>query len=86
MTHRATRGFWQQYRALPRNVRRAADRQYRRLRDDPRHPSLHFKSVPGGYSVRVSLDYRALARPQPDGALVWVWIGSHAEYDKLLGR
>jgi hypothetical protein len=36
------------------------------------------------YSVRISLDYRALGVLQDDD-IVWFWIGSHADYDKLLG-
>jgi hypothetical protein len=36
-------------------------------------------------SVRVGLHYRALAvEHEPD--LAWFWIGSHADYDQLLGR
>jgi hypothetical protein len=35
------------------------------------------------YSARISLDCRALAVMEQNG-LVWFWIGSHAEYDKLL--
>jgi hypothetical protein len=33
--------------------------------------------------VRVGLRYRALAVEADDG-LLWFWIGSHADYDKLL--
>ena len=35
------------------------------------------------YSVRIGLRYRALGVKTPDGVL-WYWIGSHADYDKLL--
>lgn len=34
------------------------------------------------WSVRVGLSYRALGTDNPDG-IVWFWIGSHAQYDKL---
>jgi hypothetical protein len=34
------------------------------------------------WSARVGLHYRALAT-EADGDLVWFWIGSHAEYDRL---
>lgn len=63
-----------------------ARHNYTLLREDPMHPSLHFKSVcKGRYrSVRVGLHYRALGVPVPDG-VQWFWIGTHAEYDKLLG-
>jgi hypothetical protein len=29
------------------------------------------------------MDYRALAVEIPDG-LLWFWIGSHADYDKII--
>ena len=35
------------------------------------------------YSVRVSIDYRALG-VMDEGSIVWFWIGPHHEYDKLL--
>jgi len=56
------------------------------LRETPTYPSLQFKSVAGGKyrSVRVGLYYRALGMPVSDGIL-WFWIGSHADYDRLLG-
>jgi len=50
------------------------------------HPSLQLKPVAGGKyrSVRVGLYYRALGVPVSDGIL-WFWIGSHADYDRILG-
>jgi hypothetical protein len=36
------------------------------------------------WSVRVGLQYRALAVGQADG-YTWVWIGDHDAYSKLLG-
>lgn len=53
------------------------------LKQDPRHPSLHFKKVGRFWSARVGLRYRALAVESGDD-LVWFWIGSHADYDKLI--
>jgi hypothetical protein len=55
------------------------------LRQNPRHPSLQFKQVGRFWSVCIGLHYRALA-VQQDADVVWFWIGSHAEYDRLLGR
>jgi hypothetical protein len=37
------------------------------------------------WSVRVGLHYRVLAVEQ-DNTLVWFWIGTHAEYDRLLNK
>jgi hypothetical protein len=49
-------------------------------------PVLQFKKLEGEdniYSVRIGLDYRALAVMKKD-RIVWYWIGSHAEYDRLV--
>ena len=84
MNHRASRRFWDLYRRLPLAVQALADSSYVRLRGDPRHPSLHLKKVGRFWSVRVGLHYRAVAvEDGPD--LVWFWIGTHTEYDRLLG-
>lgn len=83
MNHRATPRFWQCYHRLPSEIRKLADRSYEILRADPRHPSLHLKRIGDFWSVRVGLHYRALA--VEDGSdLLWVWIGTHDEYDRLL--
>lgn len=60
-----------------------ADACFALLRQDPRHASLHMKKVGQFWSVRVGLHYRALGVESGD-AVVWVWIGSHAEYDRLI--
>ena len=85
MRHRATPRFWLCYRQLPEDVQRLADKSYALLRQNPKHPSLHFKKVGRFWSVRVGLHYRALAVDNND-ELVWFWIGSHAKYDELLGN
>lgn len=80
--------FWKAYRALPLQARQQARRAYRRFIDDPQHPSLNFKPVIPGegiYSVRVSLNYRALGWLNGD-VIVWFWIGTHSDYDKLLAQ
>ena len=84
MNHHATHAFWAAYRSLPDPVRAAADRSFALLKADPSHPSLHLKSVGRFWSARVGLRYRALA-VRNGGDLVWFWIGSHADYDRLLG-
>jgi hypothetical protein len=65
-------------------VQELADRCYQLMRENPRHPSLVLKKAGRYWSVRVGLHYRALA--VEDGAdLVWFWIGTHVEYDRILG-
>ena len=71
--------------ALPQEIQKLARNNYKLLKENPAHPSLGFKPVSRNryYSVRVGLHYRAIGVPVPDG-VQWFWIGSHAEYDKLL--
>ena len=83
MKHFASRGFWEAYGKLPKQVRDLADKNYDLLKENPRHPSLQFKKVGRFWSVRIGLRYRALAT-EADGNLVWFWIGSHADYDAML--
>jgi hypothetical protein len=52
MRHRASPRFWACYHALPAEVQELADRCYALLRQDPHHPSLHFKKVGKFWSVR----------------------------------
>lgn len=84
MTHHAAPSFWHAYRELPEPVRALADKQFELLKANPQHPSLHFKRIARFYSARIGAHYRALAVDAPDGIL-WFWIGSHAEYDRLVG-
>jgi hypothetical protein len=84
---RTTREFRDAFASLPEDVRRHAQRAYRLFRTDPRHPSLRFKKVieeSNVYSVRIGLGYRALGVME-GSTVVWFWIGSHAECDRLLG-
>jgi hypothetical protein len=83
MRHFASPAFWEAYRKLPDNIRTLADKNYALLRSDPHHPSLRLKKIGRFWSVRIGLRYRALAVETDDG-LLWFWIGSHADYDRLL--
>ncbi len=83
MKHYASSKFWKQFYALPSKIQSLAYENYKILKENPKHPSLHYKSVlKGKYrSVRIGLHYRAIGIPVPDG-VQWFWIGNHAEYDK----
>jgi hypothetical protein len=85
VNHLAAPSFWRCYHQLPEHIRRLADSCFALLRADPHHPSLHFRQVGRFWSARVGLHYRALA-VQRGQDFVWFWIGSHAEYDSLVGR
>lgn len=83
MRHIASPSFWACYENLPTNVQNLANRSFELLKVNPKHPSLHLKKAGKYYSVRVGKKYRALAVEMEDG-LLWFWIGTHSEYDKLV--
>jgi hypothetical protein len=82
-----TADFMACFAGLPEEVREKARRAYRLWRQNPSHPSLRFKPIQGHedlYSVRVGRGWRALGRVE-GSTVTWFWIGSHAEYDRLIG-
>jgi len=83
LRHLASSAFWDAYALLPKTIRAQADDAFEKLKNDPSHPSLRFKKVGKFWSARVTADYRALAVRDGED-LVWFWIGTHADYDKLL--
>jgi hypothetical protein len=88
MKSRTTRGFRQRFAALPDHIQHQAKEAYRLFRENPSHPGLHFKQVcvePLTYSARVGISYRAVAALEGD-TVIWFWIGSHAEYDRLVAN
>ena len=86
MRHLASSRFWECFDALPVEIQQLARRNYALLRQNPAHPSLQYRLIREGQfrSVRVGLHYRALGVPVPEG-VQWFWIGTHAEYDRLIG-
>lgn len=86
MISKATSQFWQHYAELPVDIQRLADKAYAIWSRDPSHGSLYFKKLAGHdalWSVRIGRQYRALARRRGN-LVVWVWIGHHSEYDRLV--
>ena len=87
MKHLATRDFWERYNQLPEHIRDLADKNFELLKADREHPSLHFRKIGRLWSARVGLRYRALGlNKEEDNTVVWFWIGTHTEYDRLLQR
>lgn len=83
MKHFASEDFWVCYKKLPVSIQEVADKNFELLKENSNHPSLHLKKVGRFWSVRVGIKYRSLA-VEIDEGLIWFWIGTHAEYDKLL--
>ena len=81
-----TPAFWKAYDRLENTVQQRVRRAYRPFKENPRHPSLRFKKVHAAeyiYSARIDRDHRVLG-VRDDGDIVWFWIGSHDEYERLL--
>jgi len=83
LNHYTNADFWECYRQLPAKIQKLADKNFKLLKRNPRHPSLRLKRVGAYWSARVTDDFRALGSPEDDGIL-WFWIGSHKEYEKLI--
>jgi len=84
LSHHGAPRFWECYDRLPVAIKQLADDNLALLKRNPKHPSLHFKQIRQFWSVRIGLRYRALGIAVPDG-VVWFWIGTHSEYDRLVG-
>lgn len=88
MNSHTTQRFRDALKQLPEGIQQNAREAFHIWRGDPRHPSLHFKRihpVKSIYSVRISLGWRAVGIVRGDD-MVWYWIGSHADYDRLISR
>ena len=88
MISHANERFWEAFRELPERVQRRARHAYRTFRRDPFHPSLQFKQIHQTrpiFCARIGLGHRALAVRDGED-VVWFWVGSHAEYDRLVSK
>lgn len=90
MKSRRTQRFRALYDALPERVRRDADAAYARFAADPNYPGLNLERIQGVkaplFSARVNEQYRVLGRGEGADTVVWFWIGTHQDYDKLLNQ
>jgi hypothetical protein len=81
-----TADFLVSFRRLPNRIKQQARKNYKIWISNPQHPSIDFKKVGKKspiYSVRIGIGWRALGLRQRE-TMLWFWIGSHAEYDRLL--
>lgn len=78
--------FRKHFRRLPSPIQASARKAYQLWRQNSAHPSLQFKRIHNAeplYSIRVALGWRALGLVDGD-TITWFWIGSHADYDRLI--
>jgi len=86
MISRTTKKFWKLYDELPKDLKRQSKKIYLKFKQDPYYPSLYFKQIHSTkpiFSVRISLDYRALGLLK-NNEIIWFWIGTHEEYNQLI--
>ncbi len=78
--------FWILFEKLPFHIQELAREKYDLWKENSQHPSLQFKKIRGSiYSARVTDSYRAVGIID-EGEIVWFFIGTHTEYDKLLSQ
>jgi hypothetical protein len=76
--------FWRRFNALPAETQLLARKNFALWLDDPFYPSLHFKKLTGNlWSIRVGNRYRATGYFLSPDTFIWIWIGTHEEYNKL---
>jgi hypothetical protein len=83
-----TEQFHKLFARLPEQIKDQAREAYKQFRQNPYHPNLRFKQVHPSqpiYSIRISRGYRAVGEKEGD-EITWFWIGSHFDYDKLIGQ
>jgi mRNA-degrading endonuclease RelE of RelBE toxin-antitoxin system len=81
-----TQAFRKRYAKLPPYIQHQAKVAYKLFKENPYHPSLHFKCInqdESFYSVRIGLHYRAVGL-RDGNTIYWEFIGSHEEYNHLL--
>ena len=89
MKSELTEDFVKSFAQLPARVKQTARKNYRLWKQNPSLPSLEFKKLNTKeplYSVRAGIGWRAIGVLKQPNTIVWFWIGSHSEYDKLLKR
>ena len=83
--HRATPRFCSCLEKLSLPIQNLARKNYKLLKENSRHPLLHFKKVGKVWSARIGINHRAIAIE--DGLdYIWVWVGSHDDYEQLLKK
>jgi len=60
--HRTTDRFWKSFDNLPATVQKIARQNFQLLRENPWHPSLHFKKVGQFWSARVGINHHGYWR------------------------
>ena len=83
-----TRQFKKLFTRLPQHIQEIAQRKFELFLQDPHHPSFHRKIIQSTshlahphYEFRITRNYRATCFVD-EGTYVWVFIGTHADFDQ----
>lgn len=75
MKSQRAKAFRELFAALPKRAQHQANEAYKLFKQDPFHPSLHFKPLdpaePSVYSARVGMHYRVIGIREGD-SILWV--------------
>jgi len=74
----ATGRFWRLLHELSDDIQQLAAKNYRLWIENPSHPSLRFRKLEGKDKRFTALGIMELTR------ITWIWIASHADYDRLV--
>ena len=61
-----------------------ANPKHRSLRLHPLKDTKKGRHASGSFSISLNMQYRAIY-VWDGGVAVWYWVGSHADYDRLIG-
>ncbi|MCW5934146.1 MAG: hypothetical protein KIT45_07585 [Fimbriimonadia bacterium] len=81
--HKTTSRFWSDLSKLPKHIQDLAKQNFDILKENPMHPSLYFKQIGEFWSVRIGINYRALAVKEEED-FIWVWIRIHDDYLRFI--
>ncbi|MEO8514873.1 MAG: hypothetical protein ABI543_15045 [Ignavibacteria bacterium] len=87
MNSELTTEFIELYNKLQKHIKTLASKNYKLWKNDPTHPGLYFKKIKSHdniYSIRIGAAWRAIGVLKSRDSIIWFWIGSHNDYDKLL--
>ncbi len=87
MNSELTNEFIELFKQLPKKIKTLASKNYKLWKNNPNHPSLYFKKIKASdnmYSIRIGIGWRALGVLKSKDSIIWFWIGSHNDYDKLI--
>lgn len=59
--HRTTDRFWKNFENLPMHIQKLAEENFQLLKNNPKHPSLHFKKV-GKFWLAIEFVFKSLKR------------------------